>query len=343
MKKILKGIFEAVTMFTILFVALQINALAATANLPLNNIDDTNKNSVYQMYENAKIPLPPGAAEGNVNSEIVINSLFDGALSYTKAIMAVVGILYLAIIAYKLIIQGGDEENVKTQKKAITYTLIAFAIISMSGELARMLDISPGNSLLEKKTILNRVYAFDKLVEVFMTFIRYIIGAYATFMVLRSSLKLIVGGGNDEETGKEKKSILYSSAGLFLIYVGQIFINKVFYIVDKNKYTGFTGVQVAVNTVKGIKEVIGLTNFMVSFMAPVAVLMLLVSALLWVTAAGNDEQIGKAKRVLTTTIVGMVIIFGAFAVVNTAVVGQFEQYDEIANQEAGLAGEPTSN
>lgn len=341
MKKILKGIFEASVIFTILFVALHLNALAAASKLPLNNVDGTN--TIYNLYENAKVPLPPGAAEGNVNSELVINALFEGGLSYTKAIIAVVAILYLSIIAYKLIIRGGNEEDVKTQKRAVTYTLIGLAIISMSGEIAQMLDISPGNSLLEKKAILNRVYAFDKQVEVFMTFIKYIIGAYATFMVLRSSLKLIVAGGDDEETRKQKKSILYSSGGLFLIYVGQIFINKVFYIVDKNKYTGFTGVKVAVNTVKGVKEIIGLTNFVVSFMAPVAVLMLLISAFLWVTAAGNDDQIGKAKRVLTTTIVGMVIIFGAFALVNTAVVGQFEQYDEVANQEAGLAGEQTSN
>ena len=190
-------------------------------------------NTIYNLYEQAKIPLPPGAESGVINSTETINKLFDGALAYTKAIMAVVGILYLSIIAYKLIIRGGDEESVKTQKRAVTYTLIGLAIISMSGEIARMLDISPGNSLLEKKAILNRVYAFDKQVEIFMTFIKYIIGAYATFMVLRSSLKLIVAGGDDEETRKQKKSILYSSGGLFLIYVGQIFINKVFYIVDK--------------------------------------------------------------------------------------------------------------
>ena len=35
---------------------------------------------------------------------------------------------------------------------------------------------------------------------------------------------------------------------------------------------------------------------------------------LWLTAAGNDEQITKAKRILRAALMGMIIVLGAYLI-----------------------------
>ncbi len=38
------------------------------------------------------------------------------------------------------------------------------------------------------------------------------------------------------------------------------------------------------------------------------------AGLLWMTAAGNEEQIGKAKKILAAAIVGLIIVLSAYAI-----------------------------
>ena len=66
-----------------------------------------------------------------------------------------------------------------------------------------------------------------------MTFIKYIIGSAATIMVVYSAARLITAGGDEEKVSTHKAGIMYSAGGLILIYIGDIFINKVFYKIDK--------------------------------------------------------------------------------------------------------------
>ncbi|MFA5937371.1 MAG: hypothetical protein WC822_05875 [Candidatus Paceibacterota bacterium] len=37
---------------------------------------------------------------------------------------------------------------------------------------------------------------------------------------------------------------------------------------------------------------------------------------LWMTARGNDEQVGKAKKIITAAMIGIVVVVGAYAITN---------------------------
>lgn len=47
------------------------------------------------------------------------------------------------------------------------------------------------------------------------------------------------------------------------------------------------------------------------FVAPVFVLLMLYGGYLWMTAAGNEEQVGKAKKYIINSVIGIVIVLGA--------------------------------
>lgn len=44
------------------------------------------------------------------------------------------------------------------------------------------------------------------------------------------------------------------------------------------------------------------------------VVLIIYGGLMWMTAGGNDEKVAKGKKVLTNAVIGIVIIFGAYAI-----------------------------
>lgn len=271
-------------------------------------------NEAKNIYESGDIPVPTGES-----GQEMVKTLVLGTLGYFKVFAVAIGILFISLMGLRLIMATGNEEDISKARKGLIYALIAFLIISMSQDLAKIFDMEKSTLLGSPQSILNRVHLFDKQVEIFMTFIKYVIGSYATVMIITAGIKLITSGANDEEVGKQKKSIMYSIGGLLMIYVGEIFINKVFYKIDKNVYSGITGVHPSVDAKEGVEQLAGITNFILTFVGPIALLMLIGGAIMYATAAGEEENMNKAKRLLTATVIGIVIIYGSFAIVNTII------------------------
>ena len=282
------------------------------AHLPITD----EAKGIFRRY----VPSPP---EGLAGQEVVERLVFRG-LRYVKIIVAIVGILYISLMGYTLVTQGDNEEAISRAKTGLVYSVIAFMMISMSEEFGRMFDMRETTIIGTPREILERVRLFDRQVEVFVLFVKYVIGAFATLMLVTSGIKLVTSGGNEEETTKQKKSIMYSGAGLLLIYVGDVFINRVFYKVDKNVYSGITGVHPQLDAREGVEQIIGITNFVVSFVGPIAVLMLLAGAIMYIVSKGEEEQMNKAKRLIFAAVVGIILVFGAFAIVNVVISGRLE-------------------
>lgn len=51
----------------------------------------------------------------------------------------------------------------------------------------------------------------------------------------------------------------------------------------------------------------------------VAVVIVVIAGFDWMTAGGNDEKVGTAKKWLTTGIIGLIIILGAYSISNFVV------------------------
>ena len=58
-------------------------------------------------------------------------------------------------------------------------------------------------------------------------------------------------------------------------------------------------------------------NFFLGFLGFVCVLMVIYGGVLYITAAGNEDNATKAKTILTYTAIGIILIFISFALVNT--------------------------
>lgn len=316
-KKLVRFIFEFLVVIGLMSISLHFSAIAGSV-LPANP-------GALDVYTRGDIPIPPAGDDGfSIFKKAVL-----GGLQYVKILTVVVGILFITIMGYTLVTSGSNEEDVTKAKKGIIFTIIAFIMISLSQNIAKVFDMTDGSILGSPQEILNRVHIFDKQTEIFVTFVKYVIGTYAVLQIVRHGAKMITAGANDEEMSKRKKAIMFNAAGLLLVYMGDIAINKVFYKVDKSVYSGINGVHPSTDAKAGVEQIVGITNFIVSFVGPIGVLMLIAGAIMYATAGGQDEQLQKAKRVLITSGIGLVIIFGAFAIVSTVLAGKLQDIGSI--------------
>jgi amino acid transporter len=55
-------------------------------------------------------------------------------------------------------------------------------------------------------------------------------------------------------------------------------------------------------------------NVILGFLGIVAVIIILLGGFKWMTAGGNEDKVGEAKKLITAGIIGLVIIVASFAI-----------------------------
>ncbi|MCK5510714.1 hypothetical protein KAI65_04205 [Candidatus Parcubacteria bacterium] len=57
-------------------------------------------------------------------------------------------------------------------------------------------------------------------------------------------------------------------------------------------------------------------RYLITFLGIIAVVIILYGGFVWMTAAGNDDRVSKAKSIIVAGIIGLIVIMAAFAIVN---------------------------
>lgn len=65
--------------------------------------------------------------------------------------------------------------------------------------------------------------------------------------------------------------------------------------------------------------VIGIINYFLGFLGLIAVAFVIYAGVLMVTSQGEDENTGKAKKILLYAAIGIIIILMSFAIVNVVI------------------------
>lgn len=267
------------------------------------------------------IPLPTEAysdsfivAEGRTALEQTAN-LSARIIGAGRLLIAGVAILLGLTGIIQLIIAQDKEESLTRAKRIILYSVIGIVLIALSNDLGQILDFRGGGLLGDRGEVTSRLRLFDDTVRIVITFLKYLIGAVAILMLTITGLQLITEGDNEEEASKAKKNIAYIAGGLFaLLFVDNI-IRNVFYNIDR------PGSDLSIDLGQGIREIVGFTNFIVSWIGPIAIITLVAGGLMYVGSFGNEETQSKAKKMMITSLIGIVMIYGAFGLVSTIISG----------------------
>ncbi len=75
------------------------------------------------------------------------------------------------------------------------------------------------------------------------------------------------------------------------------------------------GGSVGLGTADLKTTVINIISWVLGILALVAVVMIIIGGFQWLTAAGNEEKIEKAKKVISAAVIGLIIVLLAWAIV----------------------------
>lgn len=341
MKKFLKQFLATLGVMVYLLASLTLSASAADpAPAPPTRLFPLAGNNVY-----GNLPAP---TQGTATAQIA--ELTWGAVQVARSIIGAVAVVMGVYAGIRMVTAYGNEEVYSTQKRNLFFCVVGLSIVGLGGEFANIFAVScpdytaPGQTALsctqggflkDPNAIVRASTLFNQRTKIIITFIKYLIGSVAVFGIIRNGFRMITQGSNEEELGKDKKGLAYSLAGLVLIIISDTMISQVFYKLDVTRYPGVGGAQPGIDAARGVQELVGITNYIVAFVGTLAVGALVVGGIMYITARGDDSNIEKAKRVITAALAGIILIFGAFAIVSTFINGSFGEPPVTTTVEVG--------
>ncbi len=61
---------------------------------------------------------------------------------------------------------------------------------------------------------------------------------------------------------------------------------------------------------------VNIVRFLMTFLGIIAVVIILYGGFMWMTAAGNEDRVGKAKSIIVAGAIGLAVIISAYVIVN---------------------------
>jgi hypothetical protein len=81
-----------------------------------------------------------------------------------------------------------------------------------------------------------------------------------------------------------------------------------------------TNVYQGIASERDLKQyLIGITNFILTFVVVIAVLMLVYGGYLWIVDQGEDQLAEKSRKIIAGAVIGILIIISAYTIVNTVI------------------------
>ncbi len=273
------------------------------------------------------LPLPQSAdlnvpsPEGDTAVQKVENIL--GPIGRViRIVMGSIAVLFIVFSGVSIVMQADAADAVKKQKNAINAVVIGLLMLSIAGPVAALFDFRQGNFLENPDLLVERAQLFDNTTRVIITFVKYFLGAYAVAMLISAGASMVGSSSTEDTLKKAKKGAGLAVSGLLLVVVSDLFIRRIFFDAKYNDTASRT--LVSINQNELIRQMVAITNLMVTFVGPIVMLVFMAGALLYVTAGGKDDQIKLAQKIMTNAVIGIVIIYGAFALVSSAITGIYQ-------------------
>ena len=265
-----------------------------------------------------------------------------------KVLASVCAILFMFLSGLWMVVAAGNEENINKAKKYLFHVLTAFvAFIMMDAFIFQVIYPTTVGGTIDPACTeyLKQSTAFDiqnaaagarpdlamvsaqqattcqsaaqlaaqsqNLILGGIRFFETIIGAISVFFIVYAGIRIIGAFGNQGVIDKEKKTLIWSLAGIGVIMLSENVVLKFFFVTDFR--TGNTSTNLA----QGFVDMAGIANFLVSFVGVLSMVTMLIAGFLWITNMGNADAIGKAKKMMLGAIMGVILSIAAHAGVAT--------------------------
>lgn len=259
----------------------------------------------------------PGINPGEDGIQATTN-LVARAFGIVRLLIGVIAIFIGLLGSIKMVTSRGNEEEYQKARDTFLYGVAGIAVIALSGDISQILSPYRGGLLGSDALLRERTLLFDNTVRIVITFIKYFAGAIAVAMMIRIGYRMVALSDSEDNLSEDKLNLTLITFGLAILIFGDYLIRNIFYVVDSP-----INASPDINVTGAMQELIGFINLMVSLVGPIVMLTFVAGGLLYAFSGINDDWRTRARRMMAVSLVGMILIYGAFAIVNTFIIGRF--------------------
>ncbi|MFH1410220.1 MAG: pilin [Patescibacteria group bacterium] len=243
---------------------------------------------------------PTGQSGEELAISFVLN-LIRIVRNVVGGVALIMGVLY----GVRLVISRGQEDVITKQKTNFLYALLGFIILIVSENIAQIFN--PERATTAQLIDFNA--ARDQLRDI-VSYMKWLLGSIAVLMSTVSAVRLVTAQGEEEEVTTQKRNLTWSFMGLLLVLLASNIVNAI-YVVRGPDETAAAAPQAAIG------EFTGIIRLLLVLLGPMAIVFTIYAGYMYLTALDNEERANKAKRMIIEGVVAIVMIFGAYALVNT--------------------------
>ena len=290
-------------------------ALAATTDMKFQNIFENFQESIEEESQNIEegaegITLEDFSDDADEGANVIVLAV-QRFLDFFKLIVTPIAVLFSVIMGLRMVAAGNDNEEVQTQSKNfIKYAIEGLVVIFVADSAVNVFFGSEGEIFINgQQGVEEFATRSSNLFKGIYGLVETVIGSIAVFMLIMAGLRYVGGSYSEDQIGKAKKQIQWSLVGLFVIGIAEFVVKDVLF--DNQGRT--LGIESAKTLLAN------LTNFVAGTMGTLSFVFLLYAGYLYVTAAQNEDNVEKAKKIIFSALVGIVIAISAYAITSTFV------------------------
>ncbi len=250
--------------------------------------------------------LPGLTAETGATGQDYAIAFVQGGISILRYVIGAVALLFGTLYAMGLIFARGNEETIGKQKENFLWAFVGFVILLGAQGVADVFTAGTATSeaLIDIETSTTQLL----LIQSYLT---WFFGSIVAVFMVMSGVRMVMAQGNEEVVDKEKKNFTGTVVGVLVILLARSLVNAV--------YVVRAGVASPGDTAATATQVAGVIRLILTFMGPMALLYTIYSGYLYLTSFGDEERTSTAKNMILGGITGIVVIYAAYALVNSVV------------------------
>lgn len=152
----------------------------------------------------------------------------------------------------------------------------------------------------------------DKLLEKILGFLQTFIVILALIFIVIGAFLYITSGGDTGRAETAKKCITAALIGLAIGIAAPAFLRQISDILGWSAASPPAGVGTSLSVIEIATNIL---NFLLSVVGVVALIMLVVGAFMYLTAAGDEDRIDTGKKITKYSIIGITIALASLVLV----------------------------
>lgn len=184
--------------------------------------------------------------------------------------------------------------------------------------LSPFVFLLPARALAAGGGLPNPLGDTDTITELLVAVSKGLIGLVAvaaTFMFIYGGVMMLTSAGNADQVKRAKEVLRWTTIGLVFIFLAGAILRYVYSVFGKTPEEDISG-SLGLGQASLTLTVVNVLRVLLGVLGLAGVTMVIWSGYMWLTAGGNEQRVDRAKEILRAAIIGLVIIFLAWAIVS---------------------------